>query len=365
MDATGHDVSSGTITPTPPQRGMVRIAPLGAIPEVLRGFRVEPGSLLQRYGLSEEALFRDPEETVPLAAVGRLLTECAQATACPHFGLLVGQRVDASALGAVGLFLGNAPDVKTALEGLVANLDLHDRGAAASLDASAGRCTLGYEVYESGIEGTDQIGDAAVAICCNIMRALCGPDWSPTEVRLRHGHPVEVEPYRRFFLAPLRFNAEHNCLLFSSHWLSEPIVLADPDLRQHFMDRIQALRANSNQSFRDQAHKALVTLIGSQLGSREQLAIHFSIHPRTLNRRLRGAGTSFRELYNEVRHEIARQLLRDTRRSIPAIASLLKYSDATAFSRAFSRWQGISPAKWRKRVRSEVTRADPRLPASE
>lgn len=365
MNAADHHLLSATGTPAPPQQGMIRMAPLRAIPELLRGLGVEPGALLQRHGMGEQALIRDPEATVPLAAVGSLLRECALATACPHFGLLVGQRVDASALGAVGQLLGNAPDVKTALEGLAANLDLHDRGAAASFETTAEHGTLGYEVYEPGIEGTDQIGDAAVAICWNIMRALCGPDWSATEVRLRHRHPVDVEPYRRFFQAPLRFNAGRNGILFSASWLSAPIALANPGLRREFMDRVQALRANSDQSFRDQAHKSLVTLIGGQGGSREQLATHFSIHPRTLNRRLRDAGTSFRELYNEVRHEIARQLLRDTRRSIPAIASLLKYSDASAFNRAFSRWQGLSPAKWRKRVSPEMPRPDPRLNAGE
>lgn len=352
MDVAGDSLSDGTNASAPPQRGMVRIAPLGAIPEFLRRFGVNPGALLQRRGLCEATSFDDPDATVPLALAGSLLKDCVQATACTSFGLRLGQRADASALGAVGQLLANAPDVRDALEGLVANLDLHDRGAAASLEVSAGSSILVYEIYEHGVEGTDQLGDYAMAISWNIMRSLCGPEWSPMEVRFRHGNPVEVEPYRRFFRAPLRFNAAHNGIVFSTHWLSQPIALADPDLRQHSIDRIHALRGNSNQSFRDQAHKLLVTLIGSQRRSREQLASCFSIHPRTLNRRLKKAGTSFRKLHNEVRGEMARQLLRDTRRSISAIATLLEYSDATAFNRAFSQWEGISPSKWRKRMQS-------------
>ena len=337
---------------------MVRIAPLGGIPEFLRQFGVDPAGLLQRHGLSEATSFDNPDATVPLALAGSLLKDCVQATACPCFGLRLGQRADASVLGALGQLLGNAPDVRTALEELVANLDLHDRGAAATLEVSAADCILGYEVYEHGVEGTDQLGDYSMAVCWNIMRSLCGPEWLPTEVRFRHGNPVDVEPYRSFFRAPLRFNAGHNGVVFSTRWLSQPIALANPGLRQHSIDRIDLLRVNLNQSFRDQAHKVLVTLIGSQGGSREQLATCFSIHPRTLNRRLKEAGTSFQKLHNEVRGEMARQLLRDTKRSIAAIAALLEYSDVTAFNRAFSHWEGTSPAKWRKRMQPALMAPD-------
>ena len=331
---------------------MLRIAPMRAIPGLLREFGVDPTPLLQPLGLGEETAFQDPDATLPLALVGSLMKDCVQATACPHFGLLVGRLTDASCLGAIGLLLQSAPDVRTALEGLVANLDLHDRGATSFLEISEGNCVLGYEVYEHGIEATDQLGDCAMAISCNIMRSLCGPDWLPVEVRLRHESPVDVEPYRDFFQAPLRFNAGHSGIVFPTHWLDRSVPLADQALRQDLLDRIQAIRLQSNQSFRDQAHRMLVSLIRGQCCSREQLAAQFSLHPRTLNRRLKEAGTSFRELHTGVRREIARQLLRDTRRGIPAIASLLEYSDVTAFNRAFSDWEGISPAKWRKTAQS-------------
>ena len=282
---------------------------------------------------------------MPVATAGSLLKVCAQETACPHFGLLVGQGGDISSPGAIGFLLRNAPDVKTALNELVTNLDLHDRGATTFLEVSDKHSVLRYEIYEHGIEGTDQISDCAMAIGLNIMRALCAPDWLPTEVRLRHQPPAAIEPYRCFFQATLKFNAEHTSLVFPTHWLNQPVRLADPMLRREFLEQIQEMRDYSNQSFRDQAHKALVILIGKQRCSRDQLAEHFSIHPRTLNRRLMDAGTSFRQLHNEARYEMACQLLRDTKRCLASIASLLGYSDSTAFNRAFSHWEGTGASK--------------------
>jgi len=103
---------------------------------------------------------------------------------------------------------------------------------------------------------------------------------------------------------------------------------------------VAEMRRHSHEDFRDQAYRALL-LIGSNRCALEDLAGHFARHPRTLNRRLKNAGTSFRQLHNRARHETARQLLRDTTGSIEAIATLLGFSGRSAFNRAFSRWQGV------------------------
>jgi AraC-like DNA-binding protein len=80
------------------------------------------------------------------------------------------------------------------------------------------------------------------------------------------------------------------------------------------------------------------------------LAEYFSLHPRTLNRRLKDSGTSFRELHNEARYQMAKQLLRDTKISIESIASRLGYASTTAFNRAFAQWEGVPPGAWRRQL---------------
>lgn len=317
------------------------MAPLGAIPLLLREFGLDPEPLLREHGIESQDAFKDPNAAMAFVMAARLLKTCAERTFCPCFGLLVGQRADAESLGSVGLLLRNAPDVATALNELVTNLDLHDRGAACYLTISGNDAILGYEVYVPKVAGTDQVSDCAMAIGWNIMRTLCGPAWLPSEVRLRHENPLDIEPFRHFFNAPLRFNAEHSSLVFPTSWLAQPVELADQYLRQIFLSRIQEMRAYADLGFVEQAHKKLVVLLGQQRCTSEQLAEQFAMHPRTMNRRLKDAGTSFRKLHGEACHEMACQLLRDTRRSLPTIAALLGYSDDTAFSRAFSKWEDV------------------------
>ena len=68
---------------------------------------------------------------------------------------------------------------------------------------------------------------------------------------------------------------------------------------------------------------------------------------RTLQRRLRGAGLAYVELVAEVRRQAAERLLQDPTRKVADVARELGYSDPAHFTRAFSRWTGVSPRSFR------------------
>lgn len=74
------------------------------------------------------------------------------------------------------------------------------------------------------------------------------------------------------------------------------------------------------------------------------------MHRRTLDRHLDASGFSFREVADEIRFEVACQLLRDTRLTVNEIAASLHYGDASAFAHAFRRWSGQTPTRWRESV---------------
>jgi AraC-like DNA-binding protein len=86
--------------------------------------------------------------------------------------------------------------------------------------------------------------------------------------------------------------------------------------------------------------------------SLEEIASEFSMQPRTLNRRLQAEGTTFRELVNKARFEVARQLLKGTRMRIADIALALGYANMSGFSHAFQRWSGEAPSEWRNNDRN-------------
>ena len=68
---------------------------------------------------------------------------------------------------------------------------------------------------------------------------------------------------------------------------------------------------------------------------------------RTLNRHLREHGTSYLQILNDVRKELAIQYLRESDLSTDEIAERLGYTETTNFRRAFKRWTGKSPSVYR------------------
>jgi AraC-like DNA-binding protein len=340
---------------------MVRVGPLLPVPDLLREFGVPPERVLQKFGFAESVL-ADPENTIAAEVRGPILAACARETGCPHFGLLLGQRLNVSSLGAIGFMVANAPDVRTALSELAANLRLHNTTAAPYLEVGGRQAIFGYETLHPYAEGWEQIDDGAMGLVWNLMRALCGYAWLPSEVRFRRGKPDNIEVYRRFFGAPLLFGAEQTAMVFSASWLSEKVQTADPGLRTYFEPYVQAMKNFSSEDLVAQVNLLLLHLLGTQRCSLEEVAKTLGLHPRTLNRRLQEAGTSFRELHRTARHQLACQLLRDTESGISAIATLLGFSGSNAFVRAFAQWESVPPATWRKRMRSVLRMGVSQLP---
>jgi AraC-like DNA-binding protein len=260
----------------------------------------------------------------------------------------VGQQAGLNSLGLLGLLVKYSPDVETALRSLVRFLFLHVRGAVSRLETGGDTAILSYEIYQPGAEANDQIGDGAVAVMFNILRTLCGPDWKPSGIRFAHRKPEDVRPYRSFFRAPLVFDAEQNAVVFAADWLKHRLSVADPELHGLLMKQIDALEVRYGDDLPGQVRSVLRTALLTGNAGAELVASLFSMHSRTLNRRLNAFGTSFQKLLDEGRFEIARQMLEDSRMEVRQIAMTLDYADASAFTRAFRRWSGTTPARWRQ-----------------
>jgi AraC-like DNA-binding protein len=329
---------------------MVRVGSVMAIPAILESLGADPAGVLVEARF-DRSLFSDPNNLIPFVARTRLVNHCAARTGCRHFGLLIGERISLDSLGLVGLLVKYSPDVGTALRSLVRYLHLHVHGATTSLETGDRNATLGYAIYVPHVEATDQIGAGATAMMFNLMRTLCGPDWKPVEIHFAHRRPENVEPFRRFFRAPLIFDVEQYAVLFAVDWLSRPLPVADPQLHRLLQRQIDAIDSRYGDDFPEQVRSVLRTALLTGHATADQVAALFSMHARTLNRRLNAFGIGFRELVDEGRFEVARQMLEDSAMPVSQIAAMLDYADASAFTRAFRRWSGTTPARWRAKQR--------------
>lgn len=82
----------------------------------------------------------------------------------------------------------------------------------------------------------------------------------------------------------------------------------------------------------------------------EELAMQLNMAPRTLIRKLKNEGSSYRELLEICQKHAATSLLAGAKYTVADIASILGYRDAANFSRAFRRWFGTTPAVYRRQL---------------
>jgi AraC-like DNA-binding protein len=98
--------------------------------------------------------------------------------------------------------------------------------------------------------------------------------------------------------------------------------------------------------------KELSALIAGGRPKIENTARHFGMPVRTMQRRLQEAGLTYSELLDEVRYDAACRKLKTCRMSVSAIAKELGFTDASNFSRAFQRWSGMPPSKYRDKYKT-------------
>jgi AraC-like DNA-binding protein len=324
----------------------VRVSATAAIPDVLRRLGANADRVLRQAGI-DPRLFDHADNRISFAARGHVVRHCAEATGCEHFGLLVGQQNDLRILGLMGLLVKYSPDVGAALHSLVRYFHLHVQGAALGLVVDGDRAVLSYDIVHPDVEGTEHLGDGAIAMLFNSMRTLCGADWRPVEARLARRKPEDARPYRRFFGVPVRFDAEQYALVFGADCLTLSLPETDPELRRLLQQQIDVLAAARGDTFLEQVRSVLHTALLTHRAKAEQVASLFSMHRRTMCRRLAAFDTSFQELVDEARFEMAQQLLQDSTMYVVQIAAVLDYADARAFTRAFKRWSGMTPLSWR------------------
>jgi len=252
------------------------------------------------------------------------------------------------ALGLVGLLMRTSPNAGRALVSIVNLLHLHSQGAVMALRVDEDVAMLTYDAFEPGLEATDQTGAGAVAMMLNVMRTLCGPDFRPIEASFGHRRPADIEPFRKFFKVPLYFDAEHYALVFSRDWLDVRPPGADDELQQLLQKQVDVLESRYSLAFPDQVRQVLRSALVTGYFSESEIAALFSMHSHTFRRRLDASATSFHELVDECRFEMAREMLLNTSLSVSEISASMGYSRASSFIRAFRRWSGLTPGEWRK-----------------
>lgn len=169
-------------------------------------------------------------------------------------------------------------------------------------------------------------------------------------VDFRCSEPEHSADHRLFFGAPIRFSQPVSRLGFDAAMLALPISRNEQTLRQF----LRGAPANILIRYRyDAGTAAAVRRRLSQKGPANwggfaELARDMHMSSSTLRHRLHDEGQSYAGIKDDIRRELARDMLMSTPQTVSDIAVHLGYSEPSAFYRAFKKWMGVSPEAFRK-----------------
>jgi AraC-like DNA-binding protein len=189
-----------------------------------------------------------------------------------------------------------------------------------------------------------------LALLVLVGRRVISDELNPLELRFRHAAPVDPREHDALFRCRLVYGQARDEIHLSTALLDLPVRTANPALLAHLdahaKKQLEALAPDETLSGR--VRHALRKSLADE-PSLESVASAIGCAPRTLQRKLRDAGTSLQTLLDQVRYERACELLRDRAVGLRAVSIELGFSEQAAFHRAFVRWSGVAPGRWRAR----------------
>ncbi|HET7792551.1 MAG TPA: AraC family transcriptional regulator [Rhizobacter sp.] len=332
---------------------LVRAAALTNFAELSRGFGLDPQRLMSDAGLQPNVL-NDPDLRIPVERVGDLLERAAALSGCESFGLRMAETRQLSNLGPVGLLIRDQPTLRESLAVLLRYHLALNGGIALVIEEEAGVVVIREEVTTGKPGSVRQGVELAVGVMLRLMRQFLGPDWRPRRVCFTHEAPRDITTHLRVFGPCVEFRHDFNGIVCGRQDLDTVNPHADPAMARYAQQLLDvALRqVETEPRMIEDVRRAALLLLPSGRCSIEQVAEQLGLACRTVQRRLADEGTSFSELVNALRVELAQRHVSGSTRPLTEVAALLGFSAPSGFSRWYSGQFGHSPSEERQRAKA-------------
>ena len=313
---------------------------------VARGVKAE--TLYESVNLDTSVL-NDPDSRIPFAQIVALYEKAAELTGDDEFGLHLGESVALSAFDIVGYCALNSPTLGAAFTRVARYHSIWTDGALFTVESAGETSAVVYRYVDTSILDHRHDSEMTLATVTTLCRSIATPDFTPATVEFQHAAPADISEHQRLFDCPVRFNAPQNRLFFPTSFLSMPIARADASLCAVLDRHAEELLAKHppRDSLIDQLRNVMAAEFRGGEPSLERIADHLGLTPRSLQRKLQELGTSYNDVLDQMRRQLAMRYLREPQMAICEVAYLLGFSESSSFHRAFKRWTGLTPKEFR------------------
>lgn len=312
---------------------------------------VDSTALLQELGMEPKHLI-SLDSRFDQDQITQLWHRSAEISGDPYLGLKAAQHLRPQNLHAVGYAMTSSATLKEAWQRFIKFQHLIADSSVMKLTENRDSYTLSQEVGTTGLPPAYQPYDMGMASILLMSRWIQDdPTLTPITVSFKHPAPGPDRPYRELFNCPVYFDQPLTKMMIAKHIVERPIATANEELAR-ILDELSAKHLGRHQegSFTQQVRNALITLLPKGEPQKAAVAESLNLSDRTLLRRLQNEHTTYQEILDQLREEMAYGYLQRADISLEEVAYLLGFSDISTFSRAFKRWTGASPGQWRTDV---------------
>lgn len=260
-------------------------------------------------------------------------------------------RLNLFAHGSLGVAAATAPDLQGAINVLERYTVVRAPFLKLETTLEADDCVICLQDRANlGEAGRDMLETAMLGIQ-SLLEQVRGSPLERSQMRFALPPPPYRDALEDLIQGQAVFDAAHFAIAFPRSWLGQTSPMHDPAMHRAALLRVEAEfeALASEASVSSMVRRAL--LAGSeQPPSLVEIARGQHVAPRTLIRRLKREGTSYQQIFQQVRAQRAEELLADPALTVKQVSYVLGYKDPSNFGRAFRHWQGQSPGSYRRNV---------------
>lgn len=312
---------------------------------------IDAEAALKECGIRRISL-KKKNATIPFEKHCALFGYAAQITGEDYYGLHLGTKMDPRDAGLVG-YLGLASaNLREAIENLCRYNRVASNVTDLELTVADGVGLLSAQ-RNTPVRppGYDQESEFSVSLFLRACRIFTQRPVTPLSVHFGHPRTKDPDEFRRVLNCPVEFGHDRERVFLDQKTLMFSIQTADDrllEILKGYGDEILAKRAKQSPSFERQVERRIVDLLPSGNARLATIAMELGVSERTLSRRLAEAGLTFKDLLVDVRRDLSMKYMAEPDLSLKQAAFLLGYSELSAFSHAFKRWSGMTPAEARR-----------------
>ncbi|KPJ87855.1 MAG: hypothetical protein AMJ53_17565 [Gammaproteobacteria bacterium SG8_11] len=320
------------------------------IAKVLEHLGYPSNSVFTSVGMDPKKL-RDNNARYSIQQMQQLWRTAVELTNDPLLGIKVAGYWHPTTFHALGYSWMASGSLKEAMERAVRYSKVVSDLVQLNFEYVNGAYRLGIGVQAVGYSPVPESVDAAAAVFVHMTRLVYGDEINPILVTLPREKPQVAKEFSEFFNAPIEYEAPETALFFIDEQVEKPLPTGNVELA-HANDKI----VKNYLSHLDRTHVAMqvkskiVDLLSSGMVTEQDMAEALNMSLRSLQRKLREEGTSYKEILEDTRRDLATKYIQNSRLSISEISFLLGFSEISNFSRAFKRWNGRAPSEFRSEL---------------